>query len=83
MERKNKKVKAGVVVSDKMEKSIVVKVETMVKHPLYKRTMKRSKKYMAHDNENVCKIGDLVRIIECKPISRQKKWRLLEVVTAS
>ena len=80
MNRKNKKIKAGIVVSDRMEKSVVVKVETRTRHPLYKRTIKRTKKYMAHDEEQVSKVGDMVRIIECKPISRQKRWRLLEVV---
>jgi len=79
----NKKLRTGIVVSNKMEKSIVVKVERLIQHPLYKRTLKRSKKYMAHDAENVCKIGDVVRIIECKPVSSRKTWRLLEVVTKS
>lgn len=80
MNRKNKKVRSGVVVSDKMEKSIVVKVETRVQHPLYKRTVKRQNKYMAHDEENRCRVGDVVRIVECKPISHRKRWRLLEIV---
>ncbi|MGK5090731.1 30S ribosomal protein S17 [Deltaproteobacteria bacterium TL4] len=83
MNRKNKKVRSGIVVSDRMEKSVVVKVETRVEHPLYKRTITRSKKYVAHDEDNTCKVGDVVRIIECKPISRKKRWRLLEVVEAS
>lgn len=83
MSQLNKKIRSGIVVSDKMDRSILVKVETMIKHPLYKRTMKRSKKYMAHDQNNSCKVGDAVRIIECKPISRRKRWRLLEVVNAS
>ncbi|MBF0353179.1 MAG: 30S ribosomal protein S17 [SAR324 cluster bacterium] len=81
--RKVKKVKQGIVVSNKMERSIVVRVETTKKHPLYNRTMLRSEKYMAHDEENVCKEGDVVRIIECKPISSKKRWRLLDVVKAS
>ena len=81
MNRKNKKARTGIVVSDKMDKSIVVKVERTAKHPLYKKTVRRSKKYMVHDEENTCKIGDMVRIIECKPISSRKTWRLLEVVT--
>lgn len=80
MNRKNKKVRSGVVISNSMSKSIVVKVETRVKHSLYKRTVKRSNKYMAHDEENRCQVGDIVRIVECKPISRQKRWRLLEIV---
>lgn len=80
--RKTKKIKMGVVISDKMEKSIVVKVQTIAQHPLYKRTVKRSKKYIAHDEENTCKIGDEVKIIECRPLSRHKRWRLLEVINA-
>lgn len=83
MSSKNKKSRTGIVVSNKMDKSIVVKVERLIQHPLYKRTMKRSKKYMAHDADNVCKMGDVVRIIECKPVSSRKTWRLLEVVTTS
>ena len=83
MNQKNKKIRAGVVVSDKMDRSIVVNVESRVKHPLYRRTLTRSKKFMAHDEDNQCKVGDMVRIIECKPISRKKRWRLLDVVRAS
>ncbi|MBF0279597.1 MAG: 30S ribosomal protein S17 [SAR324 cluster bacterium] len=83
MNRKNKKARTGIVVSDKMDKSIVVKVERIVKHPLYKKTIRRSKKYMAHDESNKCKIGDTVQIIECKPLSSRKTWRLLEVVATA
>lgn len=83
MNRKNKKTRTGIVVSDKMEKSVVVRVERMIQHSLYKRTMRRSKKYMAHDEANACKIGDTVRIIECKPISGKKNWRLLELVKSA
>lgn len=83
MNRKNKKTRTGIVVSDKMDKSIVVRVERIIQHPLYKRTMRRTKKYMAHDEGNSCKMGDTVRIIECKPISGRKNWRLLEVVTTA
>lgn len=80
MERNNKKSKIGTVVSNKGDKSIVVRVERIVPHPLYKRTVKLSKKYMAHDEENSCQIGDIVQIVECRPISRRKCWRLLEVM---
>ncbi|MBF0287204.1 MAG: 30S ribosomal protein S17 [SAR324 cluster bacterium] len=83
MNRKNKKTRIGTVVSDKMDKSIVVRVERIIQHSLYKRTVKRTKKYMAHDENNQCKIGDKVRIVECKPVSSQKTWRLLEVVTTA
>jgi len=78
--KKRKKVLIGTVVSDKMEKSAVVLVERTVQHPLYKRTMRRTKKYKIHDETNVCQVGDRVRLIECRPISKEKCWRLLEVV---
>lgn len=80
MDRKNKKVRTGVVVSNKMDKSVVVLVETRIPHPLYKRTVRHSKKYVSHDEGNTSMIGDIVRIVECRPISRLKRWRLLEVV---
>ena len=75
----NKKIRSGVVVSDKMDKSIVVKIEIVVKHPLYKRTIRRSKKFKAHDEQNRARTGDLVSIIECRPISKTKTWRLLSI----
>ncbi len=75
-----RKMRQGVVVSDKMNKSVVVKVERTVTHRLYKKIMRRSKNYHAHDEENSCKVGDLVRIMECRPLSRTKRWRLVEVV---
>ena len=74
------KTKIGTVVSNKMEKSIVVRVERKVQHPLYKKYIKRSTKFMAHDPENTCNIGDTVKIIETRPMSRRKRWRLLEVL---
>ncbi|MCG8334966.1 MAG: 30S ribosomal protein S17 [Proteobacteria bacterium] len=77
---RRRKVLQGIVVSDKMEKTAVVTVERTVQHPLYKKTVRKSKKYKIHDEENVCGIGDQVRLIECKPISKDKCWRLLEVV---
>lgn len=75
-----KKVMLGTIVSDKMDKTAVVSVERTTQHPLYKKTMKRSKKYKIHDENNDCQIGDQVRLIECKPISKDKNWRLLEIV---
>ena len=75
----NKKIRSGVVVSDKMDKSIVVKIETVVKHPLYKRTIRRSKKFKAHDEQNRARTVDYVSIIECRPISKTKTWRLLSI----
>ena len=72
-----KRVMQGVVVSDKMDKTVTVKVERRIKHPLYKKFINRSKKYAAHDENNNCKIGDTVSIRECKPISKRKKWEVL------
>jgi small subunit ribosomal protein S17 len=66
-----------VVVSDKMDKTIVVKVERKIKHPLYKKYIRRAKKYAAHDQANNAKIGDIVRIRECRPVSKRKHWELL------
>ena len=70
------KLQSGIVVSDNMDKSIVVKVERKVKHPIYKKTIKRSKKFVTHDENNECKIGDLVEIAECRPLSKRKRFRL-------
>lgn len=78
--KRRKKVLQGIVVSDKMEKTAVVKVERLVQHPLYKKRLKKSKKYKIHDAENICQTGDRIKLIECKPISRHKRWRLLEIV---
>ena len=72
-----KRILQGVVVSDKQDKTIVVKVERRVRHPLYQKFIKRSKKYSAHDAANVCKIGDKVRIRECAPISKNKSWEVV------
>ncbi len=77
---RRRKVLLGTVTSDKMEKTAVVSVERTIQHPLYKKTVRRSKRYKIHDEQNVCNIGDLVKLIECKPISKDKCWRLLEVV---
>jgi small subunit ribosomal protein S17 len=75
-----RKVRTGTVVSDKMDKTIVVNVETRMPHPLYGKIVRRSKRYTAHDEENQCGVGDLVRIVETRPISRTKRWRLVEIV---
>ena len=72
-----KRVLQGVVVSDKADKTISVRVERRIMHPLYKKFIRRSKKYSAHDPENSCKIGDMVRIQECRPISKSKRWEVL------
>ncbi len=72
-----RRVLQGVVVSDKSEKTIVVLVERRVMHPIYKKFIRRSKKYMAHDESNAFKTGDVVRIRECRPLSRRKRWEVL------
>ena len=73
-----KRILQGVVVSDKQDKTIVVKVERRVAHPLYKKFIRRSKKYTAHDEANECQIGDLVEIAECRPLSKHKRFRLIK-----
>ncbi|MEQ1745258.1 MAG: 30S ribosomal protein S17 [Saprospiraceae bacterium] len=78
--RNLRKQKTGVVVSDKMDKTIAVQVERRLMHPLYGKFVKRSKKFFAHDEENTCKIGDKVRIMETRPLSKMKRWRLVEVL---
>lgn len=80
VERNARKVVLGKVVSDKMDKTIVVLVETYKNHPLYGKRVKYSKKFKAHDEQNTAKIGDLVKIMETRPLSKDKRWRLVEVV---
>ena len=80
MERNLRKERVGVVVSNKMDKSIVIKVERKVKHPLYGKFVKKSTKFMAHDEKNECNIGDTVRIMETRPLSKNKCWRVVEIV---
>ena len=81
MEKRNlRKTLIGTVESNKMDKTIVVKVETSVRHPIYKKTIKRTYKLKAHDEENVCQIGDKVKVMETRPLSKDKRWRLVEVV---
>ena len=80
MERANRKTKIGRVVSDKMEKTIVVAVETKVRHPLYGKTMNRTTKFKAHDENNEANVNDRVLIMETRPLSKDKRWRLVEVV---
>lgn len=79
MERSQRKVKTGKVVSNKMDKTIVVYVETTIRHPVYKRVIKQSKKFKAHDEKNEANIGDTVLIMETRPLSKDKRWRLLEI----
>ncbi|NOX16922.1 MAG: 30S ribosomal protein S17 [Chlorobi bacterium] len=81
MEKRNlRKARVGVVVKNKMDKSILVAIERKVAHPLYKKYFKKTTKLMAHDENNECRIGDVVKIMETRPLSKNKKWRLLEVV---
>ena len=80
MERNLRKEKIGKVVSNKMDKTIVVAVETKVSHPIYKKMIKRTYKLKAHDENNECNIGDTVKVMETRPLSRDKRWRLVEIV---
>ena len=79
-ERNLRKSRVGVVTSDKMDKTVVVSVVTKVKHPLYKKYITRTKKFKAHDEQNACGIGDKVEIIETRPISKDKCWRLAQII---
>lgn len=79
-ERNLRKVRTGKVVSDKMDKTIVVAVEDHVKYPLYKKIVKRTYKLKAHDENNECNVGDTVRVMETRPLSKDKRWRLVEIV---
>lgn len=81
--RELRKTKTGRVVSDKMQKTIVVAVERRIKHPLYGRVVKRTTKFYAHDEKRQAKVGDTVRIMEARPLSRLKRWRLVEVVASA
>jgi len=78
--RVQRKARAGRVVSDKMDKTVVVAVESRVRHPLYGRIIRRTKKFKAHDETSMAHIGDLVEIMECRPISREKRWRVSRVI---
>ena len=79
-ERNLRKTLIGAVESNKMDKTIVVKVETAVRHPIYKKIVKRTYKLKAHDEENACQIGDKVKVMETRPLSKDKRWRVVEVV---
>jgi small subunit ribosomal protein S17 len=80
MERNMRKIRKGTVISDKMDKTVVVKVETLKKHPKYHKFVKRSKKYIAHDENNECRIGDVVELMETRPLSKTKRWRVVRVL---
>lgn len=79
-DRNMRKTAVGKVVSDKMDKTVVVAIEDSVKHPLYKKIIKRTVKLKAHDENNECKIGDRVRVMETRPLSKEKRWRLVEII---
>ena len=79
-DRNSRKTRVGVVVSDKMDKTIVVSIEDLVKHSLYGKAVKKTKKLKAHDENNECHIGDKVKVMETRPLSRDKRWRLVEII---
>ena len=79
-ERNLRKSRVGVVVSDKMEKTVVVAIKERVKHPLYGKIINRTKTFKAHDEQNECGIGDTVRVVETRPLSKEKRWRVVEIV---
>jgi small subunit ribosomal protein S17 len=79
-ERGRRKVRQGRVVSDKMEQTVVVAIEQIIRHPLYGKTMRRTKKFKAHDQNNECGVGDTVEIMETRPISKEKNWRVVRVI---
>lgn len=80
IQRSRRKIRIGKVVSNKMQKTIIVAVERQVAHPLYKKYFKKTTKFVAHDEQNTCKIGDVVRIMETRPLSARKRWRLVEIL---
>ena len=80
MERKDRKERIGVVTSNKMEKSIIVAIERKVKHELYGKFLKKTSKFIAHDEENTCNEGDTVKIMETRPLSKNKNWRLVDII---
>ena len=82
-ERNMRKTRVGIVSSDKMDKTITVKVETNVKHPLYGKVVKQTKKLKAHDENNECKVGDRVKIMETRPLSKDKRWRVVNIIEKS
>jgi len=79
-ERKQRKVVEGVVVSDRMEKTVVVAVQRLYRHPLYKKVVRSTRKLKAHDEENSCRVGDRVRLMETRPLSRHKRWRVVRIL---
>ena len=80
MERNLRKTRVGIVTSDKMDKTVVVTIKDRVKHPLYNKIVDKSVKYKAHDENNECGVGDKVQIMECRPLSKDKNWRVVEII---
>ncbi|MFW5781733.1 MAG: 30S ribosomal protein S17 [Candidatus Muiribacteriaceae bacterium] len=80
MERGNRKTRVGIVTSDKMDKTVVVRVEDIFRHPLYKKVVRKNKTYKAHDEKNECEAGDKVMMMECRPLSKDKRWRVVEIL---
>ncbi len=80
MERNLRKTRVGIVTSDKMDKTVVVTIKDKVRHPLYNKIVNRTVKYKAHDEENTCGVGDKVQIMECRPYSKDKRWRVVEII---
>ena len=80
MERNLRKTRVGIVTSDKMDKTVVVTIKDKVRHPLYNKIVNRTVKYKAHDEENTCGVGDKVQIMECRPLSKDKNWRVVEII---
>lgn len=79
-ERGRRRVEVGVVTSDKMDKTAVITIDRATQHPLYKKVVRKSKKYLAHDEDDTCRVGDRVKIVEDRPRSRRKRWRVVEVI---
>mgnify|MGYP001427258365 CR=1 FL=1 len=75
-----RKTRIGVVVSNKMDKTVVVAIESIYRHPLYKKVVRNTKKYKAHDENNECGIGDTVKMMECRPLSKEKRWRVVQII---
>lgn len=80
VDRAKKKIRVGTVVSDKMQKTVVVQIERLVRHPVYKRYVRRRKRFKVHDEENQCKTGDVIAFMETRPLSKDKRWRFVEFV---
>ena len=79
--KERRKIRTGTVISDKMDKTVVVLVRSLVRHPLYKKVVRHASKFKAHDETNDCKVGDVVKIVETRPLSKEKHWRVVEIIS--